>query len=40
MIKHLRGSAELRAALTTAPTTAAMRQLLASAEMLVYESAA
>ena len=40
MVKHLRGSAELRAALTRAPTTDAMRELLAAAEMLVYETAA
>jgi hypothetical protein len=40
MVKHLRGGAELRAALTRAPTTAAMRELLAAAGSLVYESAA
>jgi nifR3 family TIM-barrel protein len=40
MVKHLRGGAELRAALTRAPSTAAMRELLAAAGMLVYESAA
>ncbi|MCC6765190.1 MAG: tRNA dihydrouridine synthase DusB [Deltaproteobacteria bacterium] len=40
MVKHLRGGAELRAALTRAPTTAAMRALLAAAGSLVYESAA
>ncbi len=40
MVKHLRGGAELRAALTRAPTTTAMRELLAAAETLVYESAA
>jgi len=40
MVKHLRGGAELRAALTKAPTTAAMRELLAAAGTLVYESAA
>jgi tRNA-dihydrouridine synthase B len=40
MVKHLRGGAELRAALTRAPTTTAMRQLLAAAGALVYESAA
>lgn len=40
MVKHLRGGAELRAALTRAPTTTAMRELLAAAGSLVYESAA
>ncbi len=40
MVKHLRGGAELRAALTKAPTTTAMRALLAAAGTLVYESAA
>jgi len=40
MIKHLRGGAELRVALTQAPTTAAMREILAAAGTLVYESAA
>jgi nifR3 family TIM-barrel protein len=40
MVKHLRGGAELRAALTRAPTTTAMRELLAAAGTLVYESAA
>jgi tRNA-dihydrouridine synthase B len=40
MVKYLRGGAELRAALTKAPTTAAMRELLAAAGTLVYESAA
>ena len=40
MVKHLRGGAELRAALTRAPTTAAMRELIAAAGTLVYESAA
>lgn len=40
MVKHLRGGAELRAALTKAPTTTAMRELLAAAGTLVYESAA
>ena len=40
MVKHLRGGAELRVALTRAPTTEAMRDLLAAAGSLVYESAA
>jgi tRNA-dihydrouridine synthase B len=40
MVKQLRGSAELRAALIQAPSTAAMRQLLSAAGMVVYESAA
>lgn len=40
MVKHLRGGAELRAALTRSPTTTAMRELLAAAGSLVYESAA
>lgn len=40
MVKHLRGGAELRAALTRAPTTAAMRELLAASSALAYESAA
>jgi nifR3 family TIM-barrel protein len=40
MVKHLRGGAELRAALTSAPTISAMRALLAAAGTLVYESAA
>ncbi len=40
MVKHLRGGAELRAALAHAPTTTAMRELLAAAGTLVYESAA
>lgn len=40
MMKHLRGGAELRVALTQAPTTAAMREILAAAGTLVYESAA
>jgi nifR3 family TIM-barrel protein len=40
MVKHLRGGGELRAALIRAPSTAAMRELLAAAETLVYESAA
>jgi nifR3 family TIM-barrel protein len=40
MVKHLRGGAELRAALTRAPSTTAMRELLAAAGTLVYESAA
>ncbi len=40
MVKYLRGGAELRAALTRAPTTTAMRELLAAAGTLVYESAA
>ncbi len=40
MVKHLRGGAELRAALTQAPSTTAMRELLAAAGTLVYESAA
>ncbi len=39
MVKHLRGGAELRVALTRAPTTTAMREILA-AQSLVYESAA
>ena len=40
MVRHLRGGAALRAALTQAPSTAAMRQLLAAAGALVYETAA
>jgi tRNA-dihydrouridine synthase B len=40
MVKHLRGGAELRAALARAPSTTAMRELLAAAGTLVYESAA
>jgi nifR3 family TIM-barrel protein len=40
MVKYLRGGAELRAALSRAPSTAAMRELLAAAGTLVYESAA
>jgi len=40
MVKHLRGGAELRVALTRAPSTAAMREILAAAGALVYESAA
>jgi len=40
MVKHLRGGAALRAALIRAPSTAVMRELLAAAETLVYESAA
>jgi tRNA-dihydrouridine synthase len=40
MVKHLRGGAELRAALTQAPSIGAMRELLAAAGTLVYESAA
>jgi tRNA-dihydrouridine synthase B len=40
MVKHLRGGAELRAALTRVPTTTAMRELLVAAGTLVYESAA
>jgi nifR3 family TIM-barrel protein len=40
MVKHLRGGAELRAALTRAPSTTAMREILAGARALVYESAA
>jgi nifR3 family TIM-barrel protein len=40
MVKHLRGGAELRAALTRAPSTTAMREILAAAGSLVYESAA
>jgi nifR3 family TIM-barrel protein len=40
MVKHLRGGAELRAALTKAPSPTAMRELLAAAGTLVYESAA
>ena len=40
MVKHLRGGAELRHALTQAPSTAAMRALIAAAGSLVYESAA
>jgi tRNA-dihydrouridine synthase len=40
MVKHLRGGAELRHALTRAPSTTAMREILAAAGTLVYESAA
>jgi len=40
MVKHLRGGAELRAALTRAPSITAMRELLVAAGSLVYESAA
>ena len=40
MLKYFRGGAELRAALARAPTTTAMRDLLAAAGTLVYESAA
>ena len=40
MVKHLRGGAALRVALVRAPSTAVMREILAAAETLVYESAA
>lgn len=40
MVKYLRGGAELRHALTQAPSIDAMRALLATASSLVYESAA
>ncbi len=40
MVKHLRGGAELRRALTQAPSTTAMRTILAAAGALEYESAA